>query len=253
MKGNVTYISRCEGLILEPIEISVGSELLPSLSIKTQKDRNIQAIFITDGIYDEEQAKKITWPIINRVIDRLAYILNVRAHPPVYSGASLPLKQDLSGQDLTYRNTTTIGLDAILEIVIKPNLKERESIKTFLSISGCDSDLLYSEYAFALRQANRLSTFMLLYNILLQVAGDSQKDVDNILKTVKPDIKIVNTSRVINGKNKTIEETIYTKLRNEVAHKRANVSKECTTNEIKLHINEFKNIIKIVIENQRQI
>ena len=67
MKGNVTYISRCEGLILKPIEISVGSELLPSLSIKTQKDRNIQAIFITDGIYDEEQAKKITWPIINRV------------------------------------------------------------------------------------------------------------------------------------------------------------------------------------------
>jgi hypothetical protein len=249
MKGSVTYISRCEGLILEPIEIPVRYRGLSTLRLETQKDRNIKATFNTDGIYDENQAKEITLPIINRIIDRLVYILKTRALPPVYSGSSLPLKQDINTRDVTYSNSTTVCLDAILEIVIKPKAEEIETVKTFLSMPPCDSELLYSEYAFALRQTNRLSTFMLLYNILLQVAGDSQKSVDNMLKAVKPDIEIVNTRIVINGKNKAIEETVYTKLRNEVAHKRVNIEKEATVNEIKLHINEFKDLVKVIIRN----
>jgi hypothetical protein len=68
--------------------------------------------------------------------------------------------------------------------------------------------------------------FMHLYHILLMLYNDSQPEVDRFIESQEPGVPKTLSSHT--GKM----ETVYTKLRNELGHKRARVNLENTKREM---------------------
>jgi hypothetical protein len=87
---------------------------------------------------------------------------------------------------------------------------------------------------------------MSLYHLLFVISGDDQKKADEIIKKHQPDVKETISPHKKDKKMKHEDklETSYTRLRNEIAHKREGCSPEKTRNEIDSYVNKFQNIVK---------
>ena len=85
--------------------------------------------------------------------------------------------------------------------------------------------------------------FMHLYHILLMLYRDSQSQVDRFIVSEEPDVKQTQDPR----SDRNHKETVYTRLRNEFAHKRA-VNIDNTKTEMANHLHGLKTLAKRAIE-----
>lgn len=249
-EGKITYSFKCDGLELSLIEISLESESIPSVAIETKEEGVVNATCKTDKIYNIAEARNLTDQLIEKISDRLSFFLNVAVKKPVFTGSALPpYPNEENKKQHKLHCTSVIGFDAIVHVVIKPCAEKREKIIDFLKKPAMSIDLLISEFAFSISQREHLSKFMLLYNLILQIAGDSQELVDDTIKKIDPSVPVVTTKRKTFNGLKEVEETIYTKLRNEIAHKRNGVTKKDTIKEIKSILPKFIEIVKKAVDN----
>ena len=107
----------------------------------------------------------------------------------------------------------------------------KEQDKKHYYIEPVEIEIYLRQYVFANSESNEIVRFSFLYNLLLQIVGDKQSKADESILEV--DLHCEQTISPLNGK----QETVYTKLRNELAHKREN-SKYSETRHIILHLRE---------------
>lgn len=93
----------------------------------------------------------------------------------------------------------------------------------------------------------RLSTgpveeFMFLYALLLDLLGDEQKSVDAFVKTVEPAVALTPSP-----KRQGTTETMYTRLRNELAHKRVGTDLAATKKEMALRLSGLRAVARAAI------
>lgn len=249
--GEITYSFKCDGLELKLIEIPLDSESIPSVTMETTDEGVIEATFKTNKIYNVTEARKLTDQLVEKMTHRLSFLLNVTAKKPTFSGSKLPSEPNENNNGRSkFHCTSSLSLGAILHAVIKPGSKKREEIVDFLRKPTMTTDLLISEFAFSISQRDHISKFMLLYNLILQITGDSQKLVDDTIKKIDPTVSIIKSKRKTLTGSKEVEETIFTKLRNEIAHKRDGVTKQETIKEIKGVLPKFIEITKKTVEDQ---
>ena len=85
---------------------------------------------------------------------------------------------------------------------------------------------------------------MHLYNLLLMMFNDKQADVDAFIVGEEP--AVPRTQRP--NKSAGVMETVYTRLRNEFAHKRAGVNLEDTKTEMANRVGGLVTLTKRAIE-----
>ena len=86
-----------------------------------------------------------------------------------------------------------------------------------------------------------IGRFVALYALLLSEAGDSQTEVDRLIVEFDP-----NTQQTPSPKNGKLE-TLYTRLRNELAHVRVTSNVFSTHDEIELHLTRFQWLVKSIL------
>ena len=103
---------------------------------------------------------------------------------------------------------------------------------------------LFSLYRSALGTADPVAKFLILYLILYEVSGNvDQRAVDDLIKQHVPSTASAPWLRKDSkGKEKSTDETIYTRLRNEIAH-RIGVSREKNRQEIISNLDPFQTIV----------
>jgi hypothetical protein len=101
---------------------------------------------------------------------------------------------------------------------------------------------LYSAYRFAGNQKDHVARFMFLYNILLQLKGDKQQQVDDFIRSELPSVP---ESPRPDRPNKM--ETVYTRLRNQVGHVRSGTTSEQTRKEIEDNVTAFQELVRTAI------
>lgn len=94
---------------------------------------------------------------------------------------------------------------------------------------------------FACGIAEPIGRFVALYALLLSEAGDSQSEVDRLILEFDP-----NTQQSPSPKNGKLE-TLYTRLRNELAHVRPTSNVFSTHDEIELHLQRFQWLVKSIL------
>lgn len=241
-EGKIEYSFKCNGLELKTIKIPLGLDSFPYVAIETIDDDVLRATFVTKDIYTEKEARSITDQLIEKLTERLSFFLEIAVTKPIFTSSSLPHQRDDGKHGL--KVTSSLGLDGIIRDVIQPDDEKLENIISFLENPPAVNELLISEFAYSLTPRDPLAKFMLLYNLILQIVGDSQKKVDETIKKYDPNVFVIKIKRKVNGIEKEFEETIYTKLRNEIAHKRDGVFKQDTIKEIKDNLTQFIRIVK---------
>jgi hypothetical protein len=94
---------------------------------------------------------------------------------------------------------------------------------------------------FACSVPEPIGRFIALYSLLLTVGNDRQADVDRLILTIEP-----TTHQTASPKTGQLE-TLYTRLRNELAHDRQTATLFSTHEEIQLHLKRFEWIVKSII------
>lgn len=87
-----------------------------------------------------------------------------------------------------------------------------------------------------------IGRFISLYVLLIHHFSDSQKKVDRAILSVDPTVSQFKSP--INGK---IYETVFTKLRNELSHRRKSVHILKTHDDVKSNLERFERIVKKLI------
>jgi len=105
-----------------------------------------------------------------------------------------------------------------------------------------DANQFYSAYRFALNQSDPVARFMFLYNILLQINNDDQKQVDASIRSEVPSIP-----QSPRPDRPSVIETAYSRLRNEVGHKRSGTPPEQTRRKIQDNVATFQELVRTAI------
>lgn len=134
------------------------------------------------------------------------------------------------------------GLSSFLTIS-KPSVTKNQ-LSTI--IDKHNNDNIYIDlYRIAINENNPIASFMLLYNILLNVTSNNGREGQNLVeKYIKNNFP--ETEFTQNEFNKN-QESIFTRLRNEIAHKRNNSNFKTTKKEIRNNLKQFKKIVQKVI------
>lgn len=249
--GTIRYHAASKGLHLEEIKIPIGiyDTILEEISIKTVKDDRSIEVSITFGDDFNEgklsNTDKIT-NVVNMLLDRISVELNKPIGEPAH-GMWIPACKD---GEVLIPLEERIGMLCNMEVITSPSKKEMEELKEKLINFNQLESFYFSQYRFSIRQDDAVAKFMFLYNLLLSISGDQQKKLDEFIRACNPEVS--QTKSPLSKGDKVIMETVYTRLRNEVAHIRADVVPESTIKEIKANVGEFQRIVnKAVLKNSR--
>jgi hypothetical protein len=86
-----------------------------------------------------------------------------------------------------------------------------------------------------------IGRFIALYSLLLTIGNDRQSEVDKLILGIEP-----TTHQTLSPKTGK-PETLYTRLRNELAHDRQTATLFSTHEEIQLHLKRFEWIVKSIV------
>lgn len=127
------------------------------------------------------------------------------------------------------------------------NTARRQEVASLLEKQPLTRPDLYSAYRFVLNQSDAVVRFMFLYNILLQICGDDQGKIDDFIRRKIPDVAQSQSPY----HNRGVKETVYTRLRNEVGHRRAGTYLEQTRTEIEGNVANFQALVKKAITDAK--
>jgi hypothetical protein len=94
---------------------------------------------------------------------------------------------------------------------------------------------------FACSVPEPIGRFVALYSLLLTIGNDRQSEVDKLILGIEP-----TTHQTVPPKPGQLE-TLYTRLRNELAHDRQTATLFSTHEEIQLHLKRFEWIVKLIV------
>ncbi|MBW4577537.1 MAG: hypothetical protein KME08_20070 [Aphanothece sp. CMT-3BRIN-NPC111] len=106
---------------------------------------------------------------------------------------------------------------------------------------------LYEQFHSALQLTDPMSKFMALYNTILSLCNDNQKDVDKNIMLIQPSVSVNAPYR---PRKSGIKKTVYTRLRNQVGHVRPGTTIEATSKEMEANLSSFVRITKELISKK---
>lgn len=236
--GTYEFIVPVAGLRLEQTKVANLHPSVEKIVVETQDDEQMAVIFHLTNVFTEAEANAVTRDILASIINRLAFELDLSIGEPHLKSSSLP--KDASGSSHTFSTSLLVTWNVVAPVVV-PDSTRRQELAKLLEQPYRRPDL-HSAYRFAGNQSDAVTRFMFLYNILLQLHNDRQKQVDNFIRQETPTVSLSprpDKPRIV--------ETVYTRLRNQVGHIRAGIPPEQTRTEIEDNVAALQKLVKVAI------
>lgn len=217
-KGVVKFRASIKGngLKFTPVDFNPGETGIEKIEIESPNGAEIQATVYISAVTTDENARVIATRLITSVLDRLSFIHNLAIGPSSITSSILtPL--DMQPSEMVHIHTA----DTLIfggEVTAIASISS-STIKGALECGTYPGENWYGLFRSALQSESPVEKYMHLYNILLTLSNDEQKQVDEFVRDQEPMVfqsphpKFVGTM-----------ETIYSRLRNEFAHKRSGVN-----------------------------
>ena len=216
-----------KNIILKPIDSKTDTyELLINKNISSTAAKQLKPIF------DESTLEA----------EKFVYVFSVSADVKIYEFECIGYyrKENFVRANQVFRDGITLSGSAKLTVTAgDPSVsKIKNKMKKKYDLASLQ---MYYDSATIIEPIGR---FISLYALLLHKFSDTQKKVDDAILSVDSTV-----SQFRSPLNAKVYETIFTKLRNELSHKRDGVSILKTHNEVKSNIDRFERIvIKLVLE-----
>jgi hypothetical protein len=215
-RGKVTFETRIKnnGVRFPLVEYNPNIPGVDKVEIKGPNGFEIHATIHLASVASPQEGRELAAEAHLDALNRIAFNHSIGLETPRRTGEqySPPVEVDAFA-DAGCRAGVVLGIDPAL---LKAELEQA-------SPPGLGK---YGLFRSARQSLSPVEEFMHLYNILLMLHNDHQPTVDAFIKSQEPGVQETlspHTSKM---------ETVYTKLRNELGHKRAGVNLEDTKREM---------------------
>ena len=224
-------------------EVSVrgGDPVIEMITLQSDKTNGITLSVTIKEVTTKEDGLRIARDEADAVLDTLAFERHIAiASPRLISQAFQPTMES-DGQQ-----TIPVGVS----ICLKPDTTEisrvdSKTIKKQIVGSTSVSAMHKRMFREAVRSRDGVERFMHLYNLLMMLHGDLQGRLDMFIHEQEP-----NVTQTPSPHSKGVNETIYTRLRNELAHHRSGVNIETTKQEMIQQVGQLVQHARAAIATQ---
>lgn len=218
-------------------------ELIDDVSIHiTSNERMLKASILINNVSDPEKSLELAIKLFSNFIDKICITYSMTIEAIDIHEASRVLATPIEEGKGAMGVLLWQGMRITGEAHAYMNHKVKKDITQY------DFEELPYEiklFGVAMRQSDPVLRYMILYNLLLTCNDDKQKKVDCALRKIEPDILMTDKPAPLKGK-----ETRYTRLRNEIAHKREGVDINTTVKEISEVVTTFASLVKRIITDE---
>ncbi|MBD8109668.1 hypothetical protein [Priestia megaterium] len=196
--------------------------------------------YFSSTIKDVDEAENITRPLLDDLINLMIYKFNAIFDKPIINSHNIEEKVLIARGSITlYKQKQHV-------------LNEQDY--TWLSTKINDQHLVtklklnthFLQYKSILSIEDDIARFLLLYGLLYEMQGCSQRNVDQYIKSEDSNVKMLTTTRP----NSNSQETIYTWWRNQAQHIQTTTDIEQVTEEFRNLVNSLNELVFKAIENE---
>ncbi len=186
-----------------------------------------------------EEGRLLAMKVVEDSLNRIAFFHDVAIEKARNTGDRFDLS---SAKPRMKEIFQTVEIGRSYSVTVSSKVSS-EVLKGQLEQEPPSGERYYAFLRSARQSESLVEEFMHLYNILLMICGEEQKDVDAFI--VKQDPKVQQAPRPDKIQRM---ETVFTRLRNEFAHKRPNVDLNTTKKEMARHLPALRRLTKGAIE-----
>ena len=234
--GDIEYVVDTNELEPNHLVLEGIHDQIASVDITVRETQLIMK-FHTIDVFDEDEDNAMN-NIAFRCFTSLAHKYGCSFRNMRRGGSTLPKRDGTLSTVIK-----TFGLSWNIEA---PKRSIKGDVSSLLEQSICTNEYdiqLIHQFVIARSELDNVSRFMFLYNLALQVHSDNQRTLDESILHIEPTC-VVSPSPRFNR-----DETIYTRLRNQVAHCRDNTNIETTRKEIDGVVNKFQEVVYEMLPN----
>ena len=237
--GTVNFTAKTSGLKAEAFSVKSPHPNIVDLVCAISDEGRITLDVSLDEVFYED------WPVqeIVQEVQQFLDVLSFEFNCPISSVREygFSLKQN-DGSGMSHVSSSLVMMWDVVSETLVPGEQSIQRLKQRYSDFRQSAALrLYSS---AIQQEDPVARFMFLYNIILTLSGDSQTAADNNILSVAPE-----TAQTPSPINQNAQETIYTRLRNEIAHNRVGADYAATSSEVTQQVAVLGRITKQLVLN----
>lgn len=227
----------------KPVQFGNISDKYKDIEIIPLIDRKCELCILKDTSISIEESIKEAYLNANELVDRLSLLDSHQILSLKYLGHS---DQSVTSAILTGSSSVSADLEAFINEPLD-FYKLSENIKVFHEARNLAA---LNIYRFSLGINDDMSKFLVYYGLLQILKSDSQVELDKYIKTKNPEIEIYRRKRMLHGKEEEIEETIFTYIRNMIAHPNDKLDIKDLNQKIKDNIGLFRKLIIEILKNE---
>jgi hypothetical protein len=243
--GTVTFraVITNNGLKFPSCEFNPHQASVEKVVIESQSGFEILSTVHLSGVVTERVGRALANKVLTGILDRLAFRYSLAIEDSqIVSSWFAPVQAPPGAEAHPHSGElATIGEQADLVVSIPP-----ADLKTELERTTLAGEPLFGSYRLALQSRSPVEKFMHLYSLLLRFFEDEQLQVDSFIRREEPTVQETPDPRP----GRSNMETVYTRLRNEFAHRRSGVNIENTKAEMVQQVGGLIGLTKRAIELQ---
>jgi hypothetical protein len=231
------------GLKFPSCEFNPNQASVEKVLIESQSGFEILSTVHLDGVATERVGRAIANKVLTAVLDRIAFRYSLAiADSQIVSSWFAPVNLPPGAQVQPHSGELAIiGEQADLVLGIPA-----DDLKTELERTTLSGEPFFSSYRLALQSTSPVEKFMHLYSLLLRFFEDEQVKVDEFIRS--RDSAVPQTPDPRRGRSNM--ETVYTRLRNEFAHRRSDVNMQETKVQMEQYVSGLIGLVKQAIALQ---
>ncbi len=258
-EGIVTYSVPSEELKFDLIKMTTLHPDVPIIKLETTEENIISITFHVENIFSREDAQSKLFPVLETLLNLVVYLTRCSIGEPYFQNATLPIpigKKSINGLQLKGTHMMMFSSKQQSNVFsggkLNPGPGFVKELEDHLKKPELLGEICFKIYRLAVNNQDTLGKFMLLYSVISQLTeNEYQDEVDELIRNVEPNVKQT-PKPSINGRTLrgNPNETIFTRLRNEIAHRRPNADMQITSKEIKENINKFDLIANMILKRR---
>lgn len=243
--GTVTFraVITSNGLKFPSCEFNPNQASVEKVAIESQSGFEILSTVHLSGVATERVGRALANKVLTAVLDRIAFRYSLAIEDSQIVSSWFAPVDPLPGAEVQLHTgeLAIIGQQADLIVGIPA-----ADLKAELERTTRSGEPLFTSYRLALQSRSPVEKFMHLYSLLLRFFEDEQAKVDEFIRS--QDSAVPQSPDPRPGRSN--RETVYTRLRNEFAHRRSDVNMQETKAQMEQHLGELIGLVKQAIALQ---
>lgn len=258
LNGQLTFLAPVFGhrsIAFEPQMVTPAHSCISRIDVSAPKTTDsrrckIHITIVFASVASEDEARLIGSQIATNILDRIAFEQNIWiGEPPAPHGHFVNVTS--SGTEASVGRAvfgfTAIGVGhALVELDERGLVRLRNK----LNARRLKGRTYFPLFRSALGTENPIDRYLALYRILLVIHDDKQQDLDKFLHGEFGDKLTPRPGQKAKPGKPKSKETVFTKLRNEVAHIRKRTRLEITRQQMEQHMEGLIERVKKAIERK---